>query len=395
MTRALHVLSGLLGGAVVVGVGAILVATGVLQIGAPSRTGQAPVTRPVLDEEGGLTVHEIYERDGPGVVFVTAEAGGEQESPLGIPRRGEASGSGLVLDKDGFILTNAHVVGSAGRAKVRFSEEQGNIDARVVGRDASTDLAVLKVDPDAAELKPLSLGDSGKVQVGDAAIAIGNPLGFERTVTTGIVSALQRNIQAPNRFTIDNVIQTDASVNPGNSGGPLLDAAGKVIGINAQIATGGSNGSVGIGFAIPINTAKDVVPKLKEGGNIERAFLGVTTAPVNKDLKDELNLPTDVGALVQDVVADGPADKAGLRPGRTRTEQGLVIGGDIVVKVGDRDVRSPEDLAAAVTAREAGEEVTIEYFRGGERESAKVKLGKRPMRAPGGPGEGPGGGQAP
>ncbi len=253
------------------------------------------------------------------------------------------------------------------------------MDAEVKGRDPSNDLAVLKVDPDDAKLVPLPLGDSSKVQVGSPAIAIGNPFGFSRTVTTGIVSALQRQIEAPNGFPIRNVIQTDASINPGNSGGPLLDAQGRVVGINSQIATGGSSGSVGIGFAVPINTAKSVLPELKQGDEIERAYLGIEMAPVTAQVADDLNLPVKSGALVQEVVNGGPADDAGLRGGRTPTGEGIVAGGDVIVKVDGKTVRDPDDVADAIADDKPGDRIEIEYYRGDDKKTAKVKLAKRPQ----------------
>ena len=195
---------------------------------------------------------------------------------LGTTAPSEATGSGFVIDEDGLILTNAHVVAAATDIRVTFSDGH-TVAAKPLGKDLDTDLALLRVDPDGLDLKPLELGDSGTVQVGDPTVAIGNPFGLERTLTTGVVSALQRRLTAPSGFTIDNVIQTDAALNPGNSGGPLLDAAGRVIGINSQIATGGGSagGSIGIGFAVPVNTAKDVIPQLEEAGHVERAYLGI------------------------------------------------------------------------------------------------------------------------
>jgi S1-C subfamily serine protease len=285
-----------------------------------------------------------------------------------------------VLDKDGYILTNAHVVEGAKDAGVRFTEESDPVDAKVVGRDTSTDLAVLKIDPDKApKLRSLALGDSSKLHVGDPVIAIGNPFGYSRTVTTGIVSALQRQISAPNNFQIDDVIQTDASINPGNSGGPLIDARGQVVGINSQIATGGSNGSVGIGFAVPINTAKKIIPQLKERGKVDRAYLGVTTTTVTEQLAQDLNLPVQEGALVQDVVDGGPADDAGLRAGRTEIGQGLRVGGDILVEVDGQSIARNSDVADAILDNKPGDEIQIEYFRGDDRKSTTVKLGTRPQ----------------
>ena len=389
MSRVSHLLSGLLGGLIAVAAGAALISLDVIDAGDEEQAAaplQAPLTRPVAapprdGKAKGLTVSDIYDRTRGGVVFIASEMNQPSDSPFGFPqeREGTATGSGFVLDKEGYILTNAHVVDGARDVTVRLGEDDA-VEAEIVGTDLSTDLAVLKVDPEEAKLQPLELGDSRGVRVGDPAVAIGNPFGFDRTVTTGIISALQRQIQAPNGFSIDNVIQTDASVNPGNSGGPLLDADGRVIGVNSQIATGGSQGSVGIAFAVPINTAKSVVPQLKEKGKVERAYLGVTTAPVTKQIADDLNLPVDEGALVQDVVADGPADKAGLRAGRTQTADGFVAGGDIIVKVDGEDVSEPEDVAAAIEDNKPGDEVEIEYYRDDDREKTKVKLGTRPQQ---------------
>src|SRR3954452_15596456 len=247
---ASNLLSGVVGGLVVLAIGATLIGTGVINTGDTSREIIREVPSPsaavsnASDGQRALTVADIYRRTAAGVVFVTARVVPQTDSPFGFPleQEGLATGSGFVLDHDGYILTNAHVVEGAKAASVRFEEGGDLVDARVVGRDLSTDIAVLKVDPGDTKLKPLRLGNSGRVRVGDPAIAIGNPFGYDRTVTTGIISALQRQIKAPNGFTIGHVIQTDAPINPGNSGGPLLNAQGQVIGINSQIATAGSRG---------------------------------------------------------------------------------------------------------------------------------------------------------
>ena len=383
-SRTQHLLSGVLGGLIVLVLGAVLIATDVIDTGDTTRevVRQAPLTRPVANSDEGLTVSDIYDRDGPGVVFIQSQIRSQTTSPFGLPDQGGgvATGSGFVLDKDGYILTNAHVVEGAKEAGVRFTEESDLVQAKVVGSDLSSDLAVLKIDPaDAPKLVPLSLGDSTNLHVGDPVIAIGNPFGYSRTVTTGIVSALQRQISAPNNFQIDNVIQTDASINPGNSGGPLIDAQGKVIGINSQIATGGSSGSVGIGFAIPINTAKEIVPQLEQNGEVERAYLGVTTTTVTDQMAQDLNLPVDQGALIQEVVPGGPADKAGLQGGRTAIAQGLRVGGDVIVKVDGKDIQQNSDVADAILDRKPGDEVQIEFFRGDERKTVTAKLGERPQ----------------
>jgi len=399
-SRTSNVLSGALGGLVVLVLGAVLIATDVVDTGDTTREviRQEPLARPIADaasDDEGLTVTEIYERDGPGVVFIQAEVRSQETSPFGLPDQGGvATGSGFVLDKDGYILTNAHVVEGAREAGVRFTEESPAVEAEVVGTDLSTDLAVLKIDPDEApDLKPLALGDSSEIRVGDPVIAIGNPFGYSRTVTTGIVSALQRQISAPNNFQIDNVIQTDASINPGNSGGPLIDARGEVIGINSQIATGGANGSVGIGFAVPVNTAKQIVPQLKEDGEVQRAYLGVTTTSVTEELAEDLNLPVEQGALIQDIVDGAPADEAGLRGGRTQIGEGLRVGGDIIVEVDGQEIARNSDVAEAILDRKPGNEIEIDYFRGDDRRTATVELGERPQSL--GQESPPGGGGSP
>src|ERR671924_794005 len=306
-----NILSGLLGGLVVLVLGAILISTDVIDTGDTSTVvRQSPITQTTAGEGdgGGRTVRDIYRQEARGVAYVEAEGVSSEESIFGSPSEGTATGSGFVVDKDGTILTNAHVVSGADKGTVSFSEDGDAVDAEVKGVDESSDLAVLKIDPsDVENLVAMPLGDSSQSEVGDPVVAIGNPFGFQRTVTTGIVSALQREIAAPNGFQIRNVLQTDASINPGNSGGPLLDANGRVIGINSQIATGGGGGSVGIGFAVPVDTAKSLLPKLKQGGKIERAYLGIEMADVDSQLAKDLNLPTSHGALIQSVVPGGPA----------------------------------------------------------------------------------------
>ena len=364
-------------------VGVVLIATGVIETGETREVvRQGPVTRDAAATDA-RTVSDIYRREGRGVVFIEARGvQRESSSPFGGPQgQGTATGSGFVVGEDGTIVTNAHVVEGADSVTVRFDEKGDRIDAKVRGRDPSSDLAVLQIDPKKVDLQPLPLGDSDQVNVGDPAVAIGNPFGLSRTVTTGIVSAKQRQIEAPNGFQISNVIQTDASINPGNSGGPLLDAAGRVIGINSQIATGsGGGGSVGIGFAVPVNTAKKLLPRLRDGERIERAYLGVEMAPVTEGVASDLNLPTKEGALLQVVVPRGPADRAGLRGGRTPTSDGIRAGGDLLVKVAGKDIKDPDDVAAAIEGRSPGESVEVEYFRGKDRKTASVKVGKRPSQ---------------
>jgi putative serine protease PepD len=267
-------------------------------------------------------------------------------------------------------VTNAHVVRGGTRVQVRADESRQPVTAEVVGVDASTDLAVLRIDPsDADTLTALPLADSDDVAVGDPVVAIGYPLGLDRTATAGIVSGLGRQIEAPNGFSIDEVIQTDAPINPGNSGGPLLDARGRVIGVNSQIATaGGGAGNVGIGFAVPSNTVREVVPQLAAGRTIARAWLGVSTSPSQNDR----------GAVIRDVTPGGPAERAGLRPARTLTG----AGGDVIVSVDGRDVSDPEDVAAAIAALRPGDRIDVRVRRNGREQAIEVELGRRPANVP-------------
>ncbi len=350
---------------------------------------QAPLTRAASDTSStkGLTPRDIYKRDAPGVVNVKAQIVQQVDSPFGFgpsQQRGLATGSGFVLDKSGYILTNAHVIEGASKVTVQF-EDNKTADGRVVGKDTSTDVALLKVDPAGLQLKPLQLGDSSTVQVGDPTIAIGNPFGLDRTLTTGVVSALQRRIDAPNGFSIDNVIQTDAAINPGNSGGPLIDATGRVIGINSQIATGGGgNGNVGIGFAVPINTAKKVVPQLRQSGRVTRAYLGITGLTVDKSL-DSLNLATTSGVLVQTVAPGSPAAKAGLRGGSAQaTLDGtdIMLGGDVIKRIDGRPVSTMDDVVSVVNDHKPGQSVSLQVLRDGQPKTVSITLGQRPERAP-------------
>ncbi|HEX2436149.1 MAG TPA: trypsin-like peptidase domain-containing protein, partial [Solirubrobacterales bacterium] len=381
----------LLGGLVVGLLGWIAIAAGWIDSGDDSGTSLAapPLTRPAADRDQSKQslVNQIYQQDSPGVAFIQAEQEQSQLSPLNPfpqPRGGTASGSGFVIDDQGHILTNAHVVSGARNIQVKLGEDEDPVDAKLVGKDTSTDVAVLEVDPSVAELHPLTLGSSLDVGVGDPVVAIGNPFGLERTVTTGIVSALQRQIEAPNGFTISDVIQTDAAINPGNSGGALLNQDGEVIGINSQIATAGGGGSVGVGFAVPIDTARDVANQILDSGQVEHAFLGISGADVTPEIADALNLDVDEGALVQRVVPDGPADDAGIEAGEQEVAvpgQQLLAGGDVITAVDGEPVTGMDDVIAAVNGKQAGDEVTLEVQRRDRPQDVTVELGDRPSQA--------------
>ena len=331
--------------------------------------------------DGALTAREIYERDAPGVVFVRAERAGAAPA-LGAAPSGVATGTGFVIDGEGRILTNHHVVGDAREVRVRFGDER-TVDATVLGRDPRNDLALLQVDPGEVELTPLELGDSSTARVGDPVIAIGNPFGLDRTLTTGVVSALQREITAPNGFTIEHVIQTDAPINPGSSGGPLIDGAGRVIGITSQVAADG-RGTVGIGFAVPINTARRLLPELQRRGTVRHAYLGITGITID-DALDAVQLRADRGVLVQTVHAGSPAARAGLRGGTVESMVDgveILLGGDVIASVDGAPLAEMSDLTAAIARRRPGDRVTLGILRAGRRREVAVTLGTAPRTAP-------------
>jgi S1-C subfamily serine protease len=368
-----NLIAGVLGGVVVLIVGSILIATDVIDTGDTTErvVQQAPISQPANDTDAaeGKTVEQIYRQEGHGVAYVQAQGVSSSESPFGQSQQGTATGSGFVVDEDGTIITNAHVVDGASKVTVSFEQGGQAIDAAVKGVDNDSDIAVLKIDPKGQDLTVLPLGDSSKAKVGDPVVAIGNPFGLQRTVTTGIVSALQRQLDAPSGFPISDVIQTDASINPGNSGGPLLNAQGEVIGINSQIATGGGQGSVGIGFAIPINTAKELLPKLRAGQDVKRAYLGVVMTDVTSDIAKQLNLATDSGALVASITKGSPAAKAGLHQGEN---------GDVIVAVDGKQVTSADQVVDAVGNKQPGDTIELEYYRGDEKKTTTITLGERP-----------------
>jgi S1-C subfamily serine protease len=382
--------SALLGGVVVGAFGLVAISAGWIHAdnGSATVTVAAPLSAPVAakEEGGGNLINQIYRRDGQGVAFISAEERApetSQLSPFGQPEGGgTATGSGFLIDTEGHIVTNNHVVEGAKRVEVKLGASDKTYTAEVVGTDPATDVALLKVNAPADNLHPLALGDSSKVEVGEEVIAIGNPFGLDRTVTAGIVSALQRQIQAPNGFSISHVIQTDAAINPGNSGGPLIDAEGSVIGINSQIQTGGSgNGNVGIGFAIPIDTAREVVTQIEEHGEVKHAYLGINGGSITPELAQALKLPVKEGVLVNEVVKGGPADQAGLKGGDTSaTIEGASfrLGGDVITEVDGKKIENMEQVVDAVNAASPGDKMELTVDRDGKSQTIDVTLGVRP-----------------
>ena len=362
-----------LGGAASVGlVVGVLAVAGVIdddgaQAPAPSATATTPAPAPSSGTSRQVAatptdVSQIYKRVAPGVAFVSSSQSGGGNGLLG-GGGSAATGSGFVWDTQGHIVTNDHVVSGFDTFSVRIGSSEKTIPAKLVGTDPSSDLAVLKIDPSAVAggLHPLALGDSSTLQPGDQAIAIGSPFGLEGTVTEGIVSALGRTITAPNNFPIADAIQTDAAINPGNSGGPLLDSQGRVIGVNSQIQTNGnSDANAGVGFAVPVDTIKQVVPRIQGGGRIERAYLGVSNA----------DSPDNSGAIVANVVPGGPADQAGLQPN------------DKITAINNKPVLSSDDVSATVNRLKPGSQAKVTVLRGGNQRTLTVKLGTRPNSAP-------------
>ena len=385
----------LFGGLIVAVCGWIAIAAGWIQSdGGSTTTVAAPLTTPVddtSDEGSGNVVNQIYKADGDGVAFIESQIEPQETesfNPFGEPEPesgGTATGSGFVIDGEGHVLTNNHVVEGASKVTVKLGDSEETYDAEVVGADPGTDIALLKVNAPESQIHPLTLGRSGELEVGDPVVAIGNPFGLDRTVTSGIVSALQRQIQAPNGFSISHVIQTDAAINPGNSGGPLIDASGEVIGINAQIATGGGgNGNVGIGFAIPIDTVRAEIEQLKTKGEVEHAFIGISGGTITSDLAKALNLPVSEGVIVQTVVKDGPADDAGVEAGGTSATingEEVRLGGDIITEVDGKALKSMDELVEIIQGHEPGDEVELKILRDGDEKTADVTLGTQPQGA--------------
>ena len=338
---------------------------------------QVPVqtSEPAADSSA-LTPGQIYRQAYKGVVEITVST--PQQTPTG-KQEAQAQGSGFVIDSDGHIVTNDHVVENADSVSVRFWNGD-TYNASVVGTDPSTDLGVIKVDAPSSILHPVSLGNSSSVQVGDPVVAIGSPFGLEETVTSGIVSALHRQIQALNQFTINDTIQTDAAINHGNSGGPLFNAAGQVIGVNSQIA-GDTGANVGIGFAIPSDTVSSIADTLISSGKVEHAYLGVSVQEIPATVAHDLNLTE--GVEITDVRSGTPAQKAGLK-GATgkKMVQGTqyATGGDVITAIDGQKVKTSEGVQLAIDAHHPGDTIEITYWRKGETKTVSVKLATRPTQ---------------
>jgi S1-C subfamily serine protease len=332
--------------------------------------------------DGGFDAAAVYREASPGVVTIRSIFG-----------QGGAEGSGFVLDREGRIVTNAHVVtngqgGDREEAEAVFVEfpDRNVLPAEVVGYDPFADVGLLQLDlPDGFDLHPLELGDDDELVVGQPVAAIGSPFGEQQSLSVGIVSATDRSVRSLTQFQIEGAIQTDASINPGNSGGPLLDAAARVIGINQQIETS-SGANDGVGFAVPISSIKRSVAQLKRDGEVEYAYIGVSSQALYPQLADRLGIDADYGGLIAEVVEGGPAEEAGLEDGDDRLRfQGIPyrVGGDTILAIDGHEVLRPDDLARYIAARRPGDRVTLDVLHeDGERERVEVTLGERPTSGP-------------
>jgi S1-C subfamily serine protease len=332
------------------------------------------ITEPsaVSDEQNSI---EVYRTLSPGVAFITSTV--QQQDYFGV-QEGKGTGSGSVIDAQGHILTNYHVVEGAAKLTVSLGGDKV-YPAKMVGGDPDTDLAVIQIEVPKEGLTVIPMGDSDKLAVGQKVLAIGNPFGLDRTLTTGVISGLQRPIRAENDRPIEGAIQTDASINPGNSGGPLLDKYGRMIGINSQILTGGGRGSVGVGFAIPVSIAKRVVPQLLQFGEVRRPKLGASLASVEQ-LSGQVKLPVESGLLVRGVLGGGAAANAGIR-GLAQTADGEVVLGDIITSVDGEKMSSLDDLYRYLDKKQIGDSVQVSVYRDGKNLTIPVKLTALPQNA--------------
>jgi S1-C subfamily serine protease len=377
---ALALLAAILFGAILALAGGILYQ----QRFGSSSSGASVVPAPVIKSSGSAAINPaaIYKADAPGVVLIESRISDTAMGPFGPEKqRGTAEGSGFMIDGQGSILTNYHVVAGASKTTVTLKDGRA-YDARIVGSDPSTDVAVLRIDAPPSELKPLPLGDSSKLAVGQPAVAIGNPLGYSGTETQGIVSALHRDIQAPNGFTIPGAIQTDAPMTNGSSGGPLIDSSGRVVGIDAQVAAdqSGTTQAVGIGFAVPINTAKNVVHQLAQNGEVVHPYLGISGFGITSEVANLF--PTDKGVVVAKVAPGSPAQKAGIRGGNQVEDVGgvrIVTGGDVIVAINGKTVTDMSELQALISKDKVGQQVSLKILRGSRSMNIPVALGNRPQ----------------
>ena len=371
-TVLIALLSGL---AAALSVSAVFIAAGAFDADDAS----APRAAASPSAPAGEPVAAVFRRVRSGVVLVEARRPGTPLS-FGRPSRedGVATGTGFLVDESGHIVTNDHVAAGGRVVTVQAGPRTRRVRARIVGRDPSTDLALLRVDPrEAPELAALPLGDSDDVRVGDTAIAVGNPYGLQRTLTVGVVSAIDRSIDAPDGFPIDGAVQTDAAINPGNSGGPLLDSSGRVIGVLAQ----SESGSTGIAYAVPVDTLRRVIPELRRAGRVERAHLGLATVELEPDLARTLGLRSREGLVVSDVTGGSPADDAGVR-GAQSIERGAPRGGDVLLAIDRTPLAETSDLTAALERLSPGQEVELTVLRDGRRLTLEAELGRRGTPAP-------------
>ena len=356
-------------------------------------TQSTPDRTVVLQSQGeNFDPESVYQSAAPGVVTVLSIfPGGSLSSILGGGGGSAAEGSGFVISDTGEIATNAHVVtdaeqtGASGplhEAKEVYVEfgDRNRVPADIVGFDPNADVALLKVDPDGLDLKPLTLATSENVTVGQPVAAIGSPFEQEQSLSVGVVSATDRSIESLTRFQIDGAIQTDAAINPGNSGGPLLDADAHVIGINQQISTN-SGGNEGVGFAVPIRLVAHSLDELRSNGEVKYAYIGVTTEPMYPQLAERLDLPVDNGALIAKVVPDGPADKAGLQGSDQQIRfqgQQVDVGGDVITSIDSDKIVKETDLPALIARHDPGDTVDVGIIRDGKEQTVQVTLGERP-----------------
>ena len=356
--------------------------------------GSSPTSTPqvVVQANGGsFNPAQIYKDVSPGVVTIISVFDSSGNSLLGGGGGSAGQGSGFVVDKDGDIVTNAHVVTSGGRlngggtpraAKQVFVEfgDRNRVPAHIVGFDADADVALIKVDPSGLDLVPVPLSDRSTFAVGEPVAAIGSPFGETQSLSIGVISATNRTVEGLTNFGIDNAIQTDASINPGNSGGPLLDSKGEVIGINEQIASSSGSNS-GVGFAIPVTSVRYSLDQLRADGKVQYAFLGVTSESLYPQLAEHLGIDAKNGALITDVVSGSPADNAGLKGSTGETTfqlQHVKTGGDVVIAVDGKPVFQNNDLSELIALHKPGDTVTLDILRGGQHATVDVTLGSRP-----------------